>query len=77
MTGGMPHESRILVVNAGSSSLKLRVLGPSHGSRSSAAVMSSDGPSTTNSVSSSAGCPAWTPWVTGWCTEAGASPAPR
>ena len=29
MTGGMPHESRILVVNAGSSSLKLRVLGPS------------------------------------------------
>src|SRR5580693_6539678 len=29
MTGGMPPQTRILVVNAGSSSLKLRVLGPS------------------------------------------------
>jgi acetate kinase len=29
MTGGMATQTRILVVNAGSSSLKLRVLGPS------------------------------------------------
>ena len=29
MTGGVAHDARILVVNAGSSSLKLRVLGPS------------------------------------------------